>query len=97
MMQDYNRAIGQCFLDMSQTSSQGSLERMQQLTIEALTLTGRVMLIPGMHKIVMSGRLDTGGPSMQKPDTAWYKQLLVTPTYMYTSSIRCSCVVDDEH
>ena len=77
LLQEYNRAIEACFLEVTQAGSRACLKRMQQLTVEALTLAGRAMLVPGMHRAVMNSRLDTGGPCLQNPDTAWYQRLLV--------------------
>lgn len=77
LVQEYNQAIGATFLELNQAGSPTALQRMQQLTTEALVLAGRAMLVPGMHQAVMNGRLDTGGPTLQKPDTAWYQRLLV--------------------
>ena len=77
-MQEYNRAIGACFLELTQAGNTGTLERMQQLTMEALVLAGRVMLVPGMHSAIINGQLDTGDPALQKPDSGWYQRLLVS-------------------
>lgn len=42
-----------------------------------------------MHHAVMNSRLNTGAPSLQKPDTAWYDRLLVMVTLASLPYTQC--------
>jgi len=75
-VQDYNCEIGACLLQLKEQEDSALNARMQALTLEALTLTGRTMLNPVNHRAIVNGRLDDATPA-QKPGKAFYQGILV--------------------
>lgn len=76
-VQDYNCEIGACLLQLREQQDDRVQARMQTLTLEALTLTGRTMLNPANHRAIVNGRLDDASPVGQKPGKAFYQGVLV--------------------
>lgn len=74
---DYTCEIGACLLQLRERQDSGVQARMQTLTLEALTLTGRTMLTPANHRAIVNGRLDDASPVGQKPGKAFYQGILV--------------------
>lgn len=77
LLQDYNCEIGACLLQLKERQDSAVQARMQVLTFEALSLTGRTMLNPANHRAIVNARLDDATPVAQKPGKAFYQGLLV--------------------
>ena len=77
-LQEYNCEIGACLLHLKAGPDPAVEARMQTLTLEALTLTGRVMLNPANHKAIVNGRLDEARPVAQRPGRPFYESILVS-------------------
>ena len=78
LLQDYNCEIGACLLQLKERQDGAVQARMQVLTLEALSLTGRTMLNPANHRAIVNARLDDAAPVSQKPGKAFYQGLLVS-------------------
>lgn len=74
---DYNCEIGACLLQLKERQDSAVQARMQVLTLEALSLTGRTMLNPANHRAIVHARLDDAAPVSQKPGKAFYQGLLM--------------------
>ena len=98
-MQDYTCEIGACLLQLRERQDSGVQARMQTLTLEALTLTGRTMLTPANHRAIVNGRLDDASPVGQKPGKAFYQGVLVSrlvckPPHLLCTHHACPALCD---
>lgn len=74
---DYTCEIGACLLQLKARQDSAVQGRMQVLTLEALSLTGRTMLNPANHRAILNARLDHATPVFQRPGKAFYQGLLM--------------------
>jgi len=98
LLQDYNCEIGACLLQLKERQDSAVQARMQVLTLEALSLSGRTMLNPANHRAIVNSRLDDATPVAQKPGKAFYQGLLVGCLLCLRSekrSLRFSATITD--
>ena len=81
-VQVYICELGRCLLKLRDAPDKQVETRMQELTIEGISLVGhRLLRNPGSHKDLAAGRMNQDQAAQHKLDYAFYKNLLVsTPT-----------------
>lgn len=78
-MQVYICELGRCLLKLRDSPDKVVEARMQQLTVEGISLVGhRLLRNPGSHKDLASGQMNQDQAAQHKLDPAFYKALLVS-------------------
>lgn len=78
-MQVYICELGRCLLKLRDAPDKQVETRMQELTIECISLVGhRLLRNPGSHKDLATGQINQDQAAQHKLDSAFYKNLLVS-------------------
>lgn len=82
-LQVYVCELGRCLLKLKDSSDPGLEMRMQELTVEAISLVGhRLLRNPASHKDLATGQMNQDQAKQHKLDANFYKNLLVRPFHM---------------